>query len=161
MTRHGKWFISPAASISKHSTSFSFARVFRILASFINWSADGGKTWQPVVKDWEIIRHPPDPGDFWSQSISWGNVELKNITGPVRVRFRNTGGKNYRRAEAHLVYEIAGPGTTDVTFAWTEGGGARKTASHTFANTAGKEDDSWEIATAKDVQTLWVEYKGK
>jgi hypothetical protein len=32
-TRHGKWFISPAASISKHITPFSFAIVSRIVAS--------------------------------------------------------------------------------------------------------------------------------
>ncbi|HLW63682.1 MAG TPA: hypothetical protein VKS79_00085 [Gemmataceae bacterium] len=124
---------------------------------FIDCSIDGGKSWQSVVKDWEIIRRPPDPADFWSQSISWGDVELKNVTGPVRVRFRNTGGKNYRRAEAHLVYDVAQPGETEVTFAWREGGGAIRTARHVFANT--KEDTSWSIPTGKNVETTWVEYK--
>jgi hypothetical protein len=126
---------------------------------FIDYSTDGGKTWQSVVKDWEIIRRPPDPDDFWSQSISWGDVELKGVTGPVRVRFRNTGGKNYRRAEAHLVYEVARPGETEVTFAWRENGGPKKTASHVFP--AGKEDTSWSIPTGKNVEVLWVEYKAR
>jgi hypothetical protein len=125
---------------------------------FIDYSTDGGKTWQSVVKDWEIIRRPPDPPDFWSQSISWGDVELKGVTGPVRVRFRNTGGKNYRRAEAHLVYEVHRPGETEVTFAWREGE-ALKTASHLFANT--NEDASWSIPTGKNVETAWVEYKAR
>jgi hypothetical protein len=126
---------------------------------FIDYSTDGGKTWQSVVKDWEIIRRPPDPPDFWSQSISWGDVELKDVTGPVRVRFRNTGGKSYRRAEAHLVYEVARPGETEVTFAWREGGGAIKTASHMFGNP--KEDASWTIPTGKNVETAWAEYKAR
>jgi hypothetical protein len=126
---------------------------------FIDYSTDGGKTWQIVVKDWEIIRRPPDPPDFWSQSISWGDVELKGVTGPVRVRFRNTGGKNYRRAEAHLVYEVQRPGQTEVTFAWREGGASLKTASHVFASA--NEDATWSVPTGKNVETAWVEYKAR
>lgn len=128
---------------------------------FIEASTDGGKNWLPVVKDWEITRRAPDPADFWSQSISWGEADLKDTAGPVRVRFGNNGGKNYRRVEAHLVYELARPGGTEVTFAWKEGTGPLKTATHVFPHTAGKEDTSWTVATGANVETVWVEYKAK
>jgi hypothetical protein len=128
---------------------------------FIDYSTDGGKTWQSVVKDWEITRRQPDPGDYWSQSISWGDVELKGVTGPVRVRFRNNGGKSYRRVEAHLVYEAASPGETEVTFAWKAGAGPLQTASNIFAPTRGREVGGWTIFTGEKVETAWVEYKVK
>src|SRR5438034_54198 len=32
----------------------------------IDYSTDDGQTWNSVVKDWQIIRRPPEPNDFWS-----------------------------------------------------------------------------------------------
>ncbi|MBY0230279.1 MAG: hypothetical protein K2W96_13430 [Gemmataceae bacterium] len=72
-------------------------------------------------------------------------------TKPIRVRFRNDGGKAYARAEAHLVYKVAS-GPTKATFAWTEEGKARK-ASHVFKEDAG----TWDVPTGKGVRTEWVE----
>src|SRR5205807_1251197 len=98
--------------------------------------ATDGKTWRPVVKDWQIVRRAPEPDDFWSQSFTYGDVELPAGTpaGPVRVRYRNDGGKSYRKVEAYVAYEVAKPSPVEVTFAWTEGDGggnnALKTASH-------------------------------
>ena len=75
----------------------------------IEASTDGGKTWQAVVRDWTVNRQGDEPKDFWSQSLCWGSLEFaKPVKGPVRVRFRNDGGKNYARCEAHLVYRPAG-----------------------------------------------------
>jgi hypothetical protein len=113
-----------------------------------------------VVKDWRIIRRPPEPHDFWSQSFCWGETDLPAGTaGPVRVRFKNDGGKAYRKVEAHLGYAVARPSQTRVTFAWTEGdGGAAKTSTRTYAATAGTEDTSWTLDAGRNVKTRWVEY---
>jgi len=119
-------------------------------------STDGGKTWQAVVRDWTIVRQGDEPKDFWSQSMCWGALELpRPVAGPVRVRFRNDGGKSYARCEAHLVYRAGGDGTK-VTFAWTDDKGDRQ-AEHTFP--AGKEAAAWAVPTGRDVQTKWVEFE--
>ena len=129
----------------------------------IEFSTDGGRTWSPVVKDWEIVRRPPEPGDFWSQSFCWGDVALPaEVAGPVRVRFHNDGAVGYRTVEAHLAYQPRDPRPTRVTFAWREGDAAAagpvKTASHVYAARPGQEDRSWTVPTGKAVQTVWVDY---
>jgi hypothetical protein len=128
----------------------------------INFSTDGGKTWQPVVKDWRIERRPPEPADFWSQSFCWGEIDLPGggHAGPVRVRFGNDGGKSYRKVEAHLAYAVNRPSPTKVTFAWSEGGGAGRlrTASHTYPADVGTEDTSVFLDAGRDVKTKWVEF---
>ncbi|HEY7311611.1 MAG TPA: hypothetical protein VH643_19765 [Gemmataceae bacterium] len=121
----------------------------------IEASSDGGKTWVPVVRDWTIARRGEEPKDFWSQSLCWGSLELaKPTTGPIRVRFGNDGGKNYARAEAHLVYRVKGSDATKVTFAWTDDKGERE-AAHTFV---AKQGD-WKVPTGRDVRTRWVEFE--
>jgi len=122
----------------------------------IEVSTDGGKSWEPMVRDWTIVRQGDEPMDFWSQSICWGTQEFaRPATGPVRVRFRNDGGKSYARCEAHLVYRT---GTDDakVTFAWTDDKGDHR-ADHTFA--AGKEEAAWTVPTGREVRTKWVEFE--
>ena len=121
----------------------------------IDVSTDGGATWKPIVKDWTISRRGDEPRDFWSQSLCWGTLELDAPkASSIRVRFHNTGGKNYARAEAHLVYRPARQDATKVTFAWTDDRGERQ-ASHTFAPPA--KQTPWEIATGRNVQTRWIE----
>ena len=130
----------------------------------IEYSTDGGKEWKPAVKDWQIVRHTPEPADFWSQTNVFGDATLDGATGatgPVRVRFKNDGGKPYQKVEAHLVYEIAKHGATDVTFAWKENNGETKTATHAYPAAAGKEDTSWTVPTGQNVETVWVEYSAK
>ncbi|HEY3324899.1 MAG TPA: hypothetical protein VGP72_30885 [Planctomycetota bacterium] len=132
----------------------------------IEYSLDTGKTWQPVVKDWQVQRRPQEPGDFWSQSFCFGDVELVAPAAPdagptpVRVRFSNDGGKNYLKAEAYLAYRVAQPGPVQVTFSWTEAG-APKTASHDYPAEVGKEDTTWTLSTGQKVETLWVDYAAK
>lgn len=120
----------------------------------VEWSADGGKTWAPLVKDWTVNRLGDEPGDFWSQSFCWGNQEVResNVS-KVRVRFRNDGGKAVARAEVHLAYRVPDPDRTEVTFAWAEGGRER-TAAHTFAG-----EGSWAVPTGSGVKTRWVEFR--
>ncbi|MBE7463699.1 MAG: hypothetical protein HS116_09360 [Planctomycetes bacterium] len=127
----------------------------------IEYSTDGGSAWKPVVKDQQIIRRPYEPGDFWSQSFSFGKVDLEPTDAAVRVRFGNSGNKGYRKAEAYLVYEVSKPGDVEVTFAYKNGAGEQKTASHTYSGKPGAEDTSWTFDAGADVNTVWVEYKSK
>jgi hypothetical protein len=119
----------------------------------IDVSTDGGKTWQPLVKDWTITRRGHEPGDFWSQSMCWGSAALSG-TSAVQVRFSNNGGKAYARAEAHVVYRVPGSDGTKVTYAWTDDKG-RQQASHVYASK--RDSDAWHVATGRDTRTHWVE----
>jgi hypothetical protein len=122
----------------------------------IEYSTDGGKTWEPVVRDWTVVRQGEEPKDFWSQSFCWGTREFaKPVSGPVRVRFRNDAGKNYARCEAHLVYQTKGKDGTKVTFAWSDDKGDHR-SDHTFP---AAEATPWKLATGKDVRTHWVEFE--
>ena len=127
----------------------------------IESSTDGGATWTPVVKDWTIPRRGDEPADFWSQSLCWGSAELAaGTTGPVRVRFRNDGGKAYARCEAHLTYRVARSDATEVTFAWSDDAGEHR-SSHRFESSdgSGGEPPSWEVPTGRGVVTRWVEFR--
>ncbi len=125
----------------------------------IEASTDGGKTWRPVVRDWTIVRQGDEPKDFWSQSLCWGSLELaRPVTGPVRVRFRNDGGKSYARCEAHLVYGAGDTDGTKVTFAWSDDKGEHQ-ADHTFPAAGAGKEVSWTVPTGRAVQTRWVEFE--
>jgi hypothetical protein len=124
------------------------------LKSHIEFSTDGGKSWRPVVKDWQIPRRGDEPKDFWSQSFAYGSTELTaGKFDTVQVRFRNDGGKRYLRAEAHLVHEAEQLDATKVTFSWTDARGP-----HTTSRTVGK-GESWKLPAGKNVQTKWVEFE--
>lgn len=119
----------------------------------IEYSTDAGKTWQPVVEDWVIPHRGDEPKDFWSQSMCYGSAAL---TGPskVLVRFRNSGGRNYLRAEAHLAYRTRGSDAAKVTYNWIDDSGEH-TESHLVA--AAKTSEKWDLKTANKVKTRWVE----
>ncbi len=122
----------------------------------IDYSTDSGRTWESVVKDWTIPRRGEEPKDFWSQSFCYGSVEVANKdASSVRVRFRNSGGRPYLRAEVHLIYRTKGTDATKVTFDWTDDAGPHRTG-HTYA--AGKTAE-WQIPTGRNVQTRWVEFE--
>ncbi len=126
----------------------------------IEVSTDGGKSWVPMVKDWQITRRGEEPTDFWSQSFCWGTLELgdKQVSS-VRVRFRNDGNRSYARCEAHLVYQTAGKDASKVTFAWSDDSGNHK-ESHTFGpSQPGEKEPAWKIQTGTNVQTRWVEFE--
>jgi hypothetical protein len=122
----------------------------------IDSSTDGGKTWKSVLKDWAIVQRPPEPNDWWSQTFNMGDAPLDKAVGPVRVRFSNTGGRQYMWAEAHLVYNVENSSPVKVTYAWKDAG-ETKTASHTYKAAAGP-DDSWTVNAGTAPETLWVEY---
>ncbi len=119
----------------------------------IDDSTDGGKTWEPVVKNWTIPRMGEEPKDFWSQSMCWGSTRLPEHAGArVQVRFRNNGGKAYARCEAHLVYRSPRNDATRVTFDWTDNAGPHR-VSHLFDS-----NNTWNLATGRNVHTSWVEF---
>jgi hypothetical protein len=121
----------------------------------IELSTDGSKTWKPMVKDWTIPRRGDEPPDFWSQSFCWGSARITEPkVSTVRVRFRNDGGRNYARCEAHLVYRTAGDDPTRVTFAYTADAGIQQ-ATHIFAGTP--RPAPWSVRTGRKVETHWVE----
>lgn len=122
----------------------------------IEYSSDGGRSWKPVVRDWTVARRGDEPGDFWSMSMTYGSVDLADQpAGPIRVRFKNDGGKNYLRAEVHLLYKAAGQDATNVTFDWKDDAGDHR---ETHAFVAGKPA-AWDLKTGKNVVTRWVEYE--
>jgi hypothetical protein len=121
----------------------------------IDYSTDGGRSWEPMVKDWTISRRGHEPRDFWSQSLCWGSAELRGPS-TVRVRCRNDGGKAIARAEAHLVYRVPRADGTKVTYSWTDHRGTHR-ASNVFDG--GKADPpAWRLGTGRNVQTHWVEF---
>jgi len=122
----------------------------------IECSTDGGQTWAPVVKNWKVIRRPPEPDDFWSQTFLMGDAPV-DASGPVRVRFTNTGGRAFLRAEAHLVYEAGCRSPVKATFAWKSGDKTR-TASHVYRTEPGQSDASWSFDAGTAPELAWVEY---
>jgi hypothetical protein len=129
------------------------------IAYNVDYSTDKGKSWQSLVSDWRITRQGDEPADFWSQSFCWGSTELNDIRQPLQVRFRNDGGKRYRRAEVHLLYRVPEQDATRVTFHWQDDTGVH-TASHDFAPAASSSTSAnWQLPTGKGVNTLWVEYQ--
>ncbi len=118
----------------------------------IDASNDGGKSWTPIVKDWQITRLGEGPKSGWSQSFVWGEREVAG--GPVRVRFSNSGNIEILRAEVHLVYRTTGRDGTIVTFDWVDDAGARR---ESRAFPSGKAP-AWDLKTGRNVVTRWVEY---
>lgn len=127
----------------------------------IEYSTDSGATWKPVVRDWQVTRRQEEPGDFWSQSLCWGSVQLdpvgKDPATSVQVRFSNNGGKAYARTEAHLLYQPARTDPAKVTFDWMDDKGPHRVA-HVFPATApGGKTEAWQLLTGRDVRTRWVQ----
>lgn len=121
----------------------------------IEYSIDSGKSWQPIVSDWQIPRRGEEPKDFWSQSFCWGSAPVSAKASQVQVRFRNDGGKSNLRSEAHLTYRPAAQDSMRVTFAWSDAVADDQSASHVFAPS--EKPQTWRIPTAKAVATRWVE----
>jgi len=125
----------------------------------IDYSADDGKTWKPVVKDWSIVRRPPEPNDFWSQSFCWGDIAL-GTDHPIRIRFTNSEHRSYRKVEAHLAYAVPNPSPTTATFAWRSPNAPLRTASHVYPPNAA-DDATWAFDAGQNPKTMWVEYSAK
>lgn len=124
------------------------------IAYEMDYSTDGGNSWQSLLDDWRITRRGEEPPDFWSQSFCWGETDFEPQTGPVQVRFRNNGGKRYGRAELHLTYRLPEQDATRVTFRWRDPDGE-----HQSARVLKTQTETWTIPTGQGVETLWVEYE--
>lgn len=122
----------------------------------IDYSLNGGRTWQPVVKDWEILRRGEEPKDFLSHSFCYGSADVPAVDASfVRVRFRNSGRVICQRAEVHVVYRTKTSDGTKVTFDWSDDAGAHREA-HEFGVAMPTD---WAVKTGRSVQTRWVEFE--
>ena len=121
---------------------------------YVEYSLDEGESWLPVVKGRTIPRRGDEPGDFWSQSFSYGSSAIRAKVGkPILIRFRNDGGKRYLRAEAHLVQATGQSDPVKVTYAWNDSSGEHQ-GSHVF-----RTKGEWELQTGRQVRTRWVEFE--
>jgi hypothetical protein len=117
----------------------------------IEGSLDGGQNWIPLLKDGRIQRRGVEPGDFWSQSMWSAKLDLPDTTASrVRVRFHNSGGKRYLRAEGHLLYPVNGTAAR-ITCAWTDSAGEHEQSKLL------DHRQTWDIPTRTNVKTRWVE----
>ena len=130
----------------------------------IEYSADGGDSWAPILHDWKVEQLGYQVEDYHSHAFCAGAIQLDSEAGElpteVQVRFVNDGRVPYERAEVHLVYETPNPSPVKVRFNWTEGEGddaKERTASHVFPVESGDEGATWEIPTGASVETNWVE----
>ena len=82
---------------------------------------------------------------------------MKDVAGSVRVRFRNDGGKTYRKVEAHLAYRVSDPSPTTVRFGWSDSTGKPRTAEHVY-RASDRPDASWSFDVGTNVTTQWVEF---
>jgi len=122
----------------------------------IESSTDEGRSWQPVVKDWQIVRQGTETDEFWSQSLCYANVTIgADVKGPVQVRFRNDGGKKVMRAEAHLTYQVPNQDPCKVTFAWSDDRAVNHRAERLFATI---DSEPWTIDTGRNVTMKYVEF---
>jgi len=120
----------------------------------IDYSLDYGEDWHSIVKDRAIPRRGDEPGDFWSQSFSYGSTVIQSGAGkPILIRFRNDGNKSYLRAEVHLVQTTGQTDPIKVTYAWNNASGV-----HTESNIF-RTKGQWRLQTGQEVQTKWVEFE--
>jgi hypothetical protein len=123
----------------------------------IEYSTDSGATWKSLLKDFKLNMKGLQPDDYFSQSFAQAEGKLEDVTGPVQVRFTNTGGRSYQLAEVQLAYKVPTTSPVKVTFAWKEGAEV-KTAEHTYTVTPGQPDATWSIDAGANPKTQWVEY---
>ncbi len=117
----------------------------------IEFSTDGGASWRSLLKDGNLERRGMEPGDFWSQSLWAAGTDLPEGTGnTVRVRFHNSGGKRWLRAEGHLLYPVAGR-RARVAYAWSDHAGTHE------QSRVLDDGQTWTLPTGQDVRTRWVE----
>jgi len=120
----------------------------------IEYSLDAGGIWLPLSPSRSIPRRGDEPGDFWSQSFSYGSSAIRAEAGKsILIRFRNDGGKRYLRAEAHLVQATSQSDPVKVTYAWHDSTGERQ-GFHVF-----RAKGEWELQTSRQVRTRWVEFE--
>lgn len=125
----------------------------------IDYSVDGGQTWVPMLKDYQILHPAPEPKDWWSQSLMMADATLEKVVKPVRVRFSNNGGRTVQRAEMQLTYGVPATSPLKVTYAWRNGAEV-KTATHSYPVTV-NADAAWTFDAGAEPKTFYVEYSAQ
>ena len=120
----------------------------------VEFSLDGGKTWQVGVKDVKTGGEGDKQWDNGSAGYIWaemdfpGNKKAKDVL----IRF---GKGNILQAQVFATYEQKDTSAVDVTYGWTEDGKPRQDT-HKIAS--GKVTDTWTVPTGEKVKTKWVRF---
>ncbi|MEI8243721.1 MAG: hypothetical protein WCI17_10680 [bacterium] len=121
----------------------------------IDYSVDGGQTWNAILKDYQVRQIAPEPNDWWSQALFQGDARVDPVAKPVQVRFSNSGKRAFMRVEAQLAYAVPNTSAVKVTYAWKEAGMV-KTDSHVVPR--GTDKTAWTFTAGAAPETFYVEY---
>ncbi len=121
----------------------------------VEFSVDGGKTWQAGVKDVTLKEGDSEWGDG-HHAYAWAEKEFpKNKSKSVLVRM---GKGNLQHCQVYATYEAKDRSPLRVTYGWDEGDQAKE---HSHTIKAGKASDAWTVPTGQGVKTKWVKFVAK
>jgi hypothetical protein len=121
----------------------------------VEFSVDGGKTWQAGLKDLTLAEGESDWGGG-RHAYAWAEMDFpQGDSKEVQIRF---GKGNILHCEVYATYEVPNDSGLEVTYGWLEGG-QLKQDTHSIA--AGKSRDTWTVPTGEGVQNKWVRFEAK
>jgi hypothetical protein len=120
----------------------------------VDFSLDGGKTWQAGAKDLHF--QTTGDGKLWENGRAayvWAQMDFpRNDSRTVLIRF---GPATILHAQVFVTYAARNASSLTVTYGWTEKG-QPKQSEHTIP--AGRQDDRWRVPTGEDVKTRWARF---
>jgi hypothetical protein len=118
----------------------------------VDFSLDGGKTWQGGAKDLQVTGEDK----LWEDgraAYAWAEMDVPaGEAKAVLVRF---GRGTILQCQVFATYETKSTSTLTVTYGWTENGQGKQDK-HVVG--AGKGSDTWTIPTGEKVKTKWVRF---
>ena len=125
----------------------------------IQYSTNGGSTWTYIIQNWKYDMLGYQTGDWHSTAYLFGDINISAANASsVQVKFWSQAGRQYQRCNVYAVYETPNNNSVEVTYNWTDSGGAKQ-ASHTYPAGQTAPDSSWVVPTASSVETKWVEMR--
>jgi hypothetical protein len=118
----------------------------------VEFSVDGGKTWQAGLKDLKVA----GDGKLWDDGRSayaWAEMDFpKNKSKDVLIRF---GQGNIAHCQVFATCETKNTSPLRITYGWQEGDEVRED-SHRVKS--GGMADTWTVPTGQAVKTKWVRF---
>ncbi|MFH1377741.1 MAG: carboxypeptidase-like regulatory domain-containing protein [Planctomycetota bacterium] len=125
----------------------------------IQYSTNGGSTWTYIVQNWKCDLLGYQTGDWHSTAYLFGDINISAANASsVQVKFWSGAGRQYLLCNVYAVYETPNDNDMEVTYSWTDSGGAKQ-ASHTYSAGQTTPDSSWVVPTTTSVETKWVEMR--
>jgi hypothetical protein len=119
----------------------------------VEFSVDGGRTWQAGVKDVKTGGPEDKEWDDGKAGYIWAEMDFPKGKGKdVLVRF---GKGNILHAQVFATYETKNASPLTVTYGWTEDDQPKENM-HKIK--AGQGSDTWTIPTGQKVKTKWVRF---